>query len=171
MKKLASLFLAALLAVSVTACGNNDNNNSDNGSNNSVNSTQNNAEVALDNVITEIKNQVTLPEMTVYSDIEDLLDLYGIKSNDVKQFTAQINSDGLAQDEIVIVEAVNAESAEKIRERLQKRYDSKLAQNESYNPEQAKIIKACKVEVNGNFVSLIVSPDAEKITEIYKSYL
>lgn len=165
MKKLLSLFIAVLVLASFAGCGNESNNQT----NQSQNASSSAKEVNLSDVLAEIKEQVTFPSMAVYSDIEDLLDIYGIKAEYVKQFVAEVNDSGLEQDEIVIIEAVDAEAAAKIQERLQKRYDSKLSQNENYNPEQAEIIKACKVEVNGNFVSLIVSPDAEKITNIYKS--
>ena len=168
MKRFAVLFLAIILILSAAACGDNNDNSNNNNNGNSVSANKN---VELSTIMTDIESKVTLPEMAVYTDVEDMLDIYGIKESDIKQFVAQVNADGLAQDEIVIVEAVNAESAESVRERLQKRYDNKLSQNENYNPTQAAIIKACKVEVNGNFVSLIVSPNAEKITEIYKSYI
>lgn len=164
MKKLLVLLVSALILTSFTACGKTDNSQSQNQSSASAESS-----VKLSDVLTEIKSQVTLPEMTVYSDAEDLLDMYGIEEQDVKQFVAEVNSSGLEQDEIVLIEAVDSDAAGRIEEKLQNRYDNKLSQNENYNPEQAEIIKACEVEVNGNFVSLIVSPDAEQITEIYKS--
>ena len=43
---------------------------------------------------------------------------------------------------------------------------SKSIQN---NPEQAKMMDGCKVEKDGLYVSLIVSENREKITEIYKN--
>ena len=58
---------------------------------------------------------------------------------------------------------------EEIEEKLNAKLESKLNQNKNYNPEQAKMMDGCKVEKDGLYVSLIVSENREKITEIYKN--
>lgn len=123
----------------------------------------------LKEVYTVIQNEVTLPDMLELKEKSDLENYYGIKEDDVADFYAAIDSSGVGQDEIVFIKAKDAASAGRVEERLNSRYDSKLKQNESYNPKEAAKIKKCSVKKNGNYVSMVISDDAEKIEQIYNN--
>ena len=71
----------------------------------------------------------------------------------------------------MLVKAKDDAGAVQIKKALDTRFASKLAQNQNYNAEQAKMIEGCKVEQNGMYITMIVSDNAEKITQIFKSEL
>ena len=98
---------------------------------------------------------------------EDLSDIYGIEAEDMAQFAACINSTGIKADEIVLVEAVDAEAAERVKEALDNRFQSKLNELDGYLPEEYAVASACSVEIEGNFVSMIVAPNAADLTKLY----
>jgi len=97
----------------------------------------------------------------------DLLDLYGIPAEDMKQFAAQICINSLKADEIVLIEAVDAQAAARVKEKLEARYQTKLNENRDYLPDEFAKIERCKVRVDGNLVSLIVVDDAEGADAAY----
>ncbi len=111
--------------------------------------------------------QYGLDEMMVLSE-DDLLDMYGIKAEDVKQYAALIAKSSTSADEILLFEGKDADAAARIKEKLDKRYQAKLNEAKDYLPEEYAKISACKVETNGCFVSMIVSADAEAMTKLYQ---
>lgn len=125
------------------------------------------ASADLARVMKDIEEKGALPDTMIALSESDLLDLYGIEGADVKQFAAQVNSDGLACDEIVLVEAVDQQAAKRVQEKLAARYEAKLNENRDYLPEQYEIIKKCSVTTRGNTVAMIVSADAANMIEIY----
>ena len=101
-------------------------------------------------------------------DANDLLDLYGVNSADVKQFAAAVNTSGIDCDEVVLVEAVNADAAARVKTALDNRYQAKLNETENYLPDEYAVIKTCSVTMDGNYVAMIVAPNAEELTKIYR---
>lgn len=178
MKKCILLFASVLVASSLLcACSGNSSNTSSTpaeSSSSSVVSSQSsvsesNSDIKLSDVYTDIQGQVTLPEMVALDSTKKLDRYYGIQADDVADYAGGINNSGVEQDEIVLIKAVSDEAATRIKDSLEKRYQSKISENKNYNPEQAAMIEKCKIEQNGLFVSMIISPDAVKITEIYKN--
>lgn len=125
----------------------------------------------LQEVFDKIKSEVTLSEMNELTQGKQLDRYYGITTDEVEQFAGGINNSGVKQEEIVLIMAADSESAEKIKTALENRRESKYNENKNYNPEQAEIIEKSKVQTNGMYVSLIISENSDKITEIYKSEL
>ena len=78
-----------------------------------------------------------------------------------------MDSSGIKCEEVVLIEAVDSDAAKTVKEQLDKRMEAKLAQNKDYLPEQYAIIQKCSVEQDGNYVSMIVGAEHEKLTEIY----
>ena len=107
--------------------------------------------------------------MNEFTNAASLDRYYGIAEADIQEFAGGINNSGVEQEEIVLVKAADSGKAETIKAALENRLNAKLNENVNYNPEQAEMIKKCKVEQNELYVSMIVSENAEKITEIYKS--
>lgn len=102
---------------------------------------------------------------------EDLTDIYGIDAADVAQFAAAINDTGIKADEIVLVEAVDADATGRVEAALEERYQSKLNELENYLPEEYAVVKACAVEADGNYVSMIVAPNAAELVALYRAGL
>jgi len=99
---------------------------------------------------------------------DDLLDLYGIKAEDVKQFSAWIARNSTLADEILLFEAVDSAAADRIKQRLDNRYQAKLNENKDYLPDEYEKVNACKVQKDGLYVAMIVSGDHEELEKIYK---
>ena len=112
--------------------------------------------------------QFKLDEMMALSQ-DDLLDMYGIKPDDVKQYAALIARSSTSADEILLFEARDADAASRLKAQLDKRYQAKLNEAKDYLPDEYAKIAACKVAQSGNYVSLIVSPDAEAMTKLYQA--
>lgn len=128
------------------------------------------ASATLPEIYADIKAQVTLSDMLELDTVAKLDKYYGIAEEDVAEYAGGINNSGVEQEEIVLIKAADAASAERIKSALDTRYGTKLSQNRDYNPEQAEMIESCSVEGDGVYVTMIVSPAAEQITKIYQSY-
>lgn len=122
--------------------------------------------VSLSAVFDSISSQVTLPEMIKIDSAEKVERYYGITSDQMSDFIGGVDSSGVGQDEIIIIKASDESNVAAIKQQLQVRYDSKLAQNENYNADEAEKIRNCKVDENGLYVYMIISDDAEQITKI-----
>lgn len=153
MKKiLATLSLILALALCLTACGGGK-------------SASSGGSADLQAVLSEFKLSDEMMTLT----LDDLNDVYfmGIDPDDVKQCAAAIHSSGINCDEIIMIEAASADAAERIKGTLEARYQSKLNETDNYLPEENAIIKKCSVTQNGNYVAMIVAPNAAELTEIY----
>ena len=97
----------------------------------------------------------------------DLLDFYGIEAADIKQHAACIATTGIDCDEVVLVEAVNADAAARVKTALDNRYQAKLNETENYLAAENAIIKTCSVTISENYVAMIVAPNAADLVKIY----
>lgn len=151
MKKFASVLLLLMLLITLCACGEKEEKKEEA------------APVDLPAILTSFslnEDMMTLAE-------GDMLDLYGIEAADMKQFAAAVNSTGVKCDEFILVEAVDADAAARVKEALDNRYESKLNELDGYLPDEYAVAQKCAVEAKGNFVSLIVSENAADLTKIY----
>ena len=119
-------------------------------------------------VKTSLEGQFDLTGMMALSE-DDLLDMFGIKMDDVKQYVALVAKTSTSADEILLFEAKDADAAARVREKVDNRYQAKLNEAKDYLPDEYDKIKACKVEASGNSISLIVSSDAEAMTKLYQA--
>lgn len=103
-------------------------------------------------------------------DTDALLNLYGIREEDVAQSASYVTMSGTFPDEIILVEAVDEAAAERIAASLETRLNEVMIQSETYDPDNYKAAQACKVETNGLYISLILSPNQASLTEIYQGY-
>lgn len=147
MKKLLSVLLIAALIFALAACGK--------------------KETAKSANLSEVFAKFSFDGEMLALDANDLLDLYGVNSADVKQFAAAVNTSGIDCDEVVLVEAVNADAAARVKTALDNRYQAKLNETENYLPDEYAVIKTCSVTMDGNYVAMIVAPNAAELTKIY----
>ena len=117
--------------------------------------------------LADVFARFTLGDKMMTLSQDDLLDLYGIEAADVKQFAGAVNTTGIKCDEIVLVEAVDGDAAGRVKTALDNRYQSKLNEMDGYLPDEFAIVKECSVTANGNFVAMIVAPNAKELTAIY----
>ena len=122
----------------------------------------------LSKVMTDMKAKITNAEMMDLSK-EDLMPIYGIEIADVKQFAAHVDSTGIKGDEIVILEGKDADAVKRIKEKMDARYKQKEIEMKDYQPAEYAVLKKCNVNQDGNYVSMIVSPQYEELEKIYNS--
>lgn len=151
MKKIITALLTAVLLFTLAACGGGATKQAD-----------------LGKVMTDIKAKLTNTEMMDLAK-EDLMPNYGIDAADVKQFAARVDSTGIKGDEIVLVEGKDADAAKRIKEKLDARYKQKEVEMKDYLPEEYAMLKKCTVKQDGNYISMIVSPQYEELNKIYDS--
>ena len=126
--------------------------------------------VNLSEVMDKINSDFSLSLKTL-DDAEKLDQYYSIKSEDVKQFAAEIDSNNDAPVEIVLVEAVDAAAADRVESALTTRYNAIISQYSSYTPEKLSAAQACKVTKDGNYVTMIVAEEGPEMLEIFYEYL
>lgn len=164
MKRLVCLMLAVMMvAALLCGCG-----GSSGGSDETQNAAQNDASSSVD--LTSVMNQINtdygLGDLKVVEDTKKLKRYYEIEEADVKQFAAEFASDASVYLEVVLVEAVDEAAKDRIATQLANHLDSKVSEAKSYSPEQEEMLSKCKVSENGNFVSLIIGEDCEKIQSV-----
>ena len=121
MKKLIAMALAAVVALSVTACsGGEDKKEIDDFY----------VVAALQDMLTEVEfdDNLMLRE-------EDMLDFFGIKAENMENFAAVACSNGISAQEIVLVKAADEDNAQIVEEKLNNRLNSRAAEAENYLPD------------------------------------
>lgn len=158
-KKIVAVIVSAIvMSLTVAGCGGNSD-NTDNQSQVVNNDTQINLKQVMDDINAQFPNS-----MEDISSTDDLNKYYNISAEDVKSSAASIDKSGI--DEVILIEAVDADAATRIETCLKQRYNSKKQQGASYSPEDLQIIDNCSVQTNGNIVSMIVSKDYEGMQNI-----
>ena len=151
MKKWFSVLLGLILLFSLAACGSKATKQAD-----------------LSKVMDNMKAKLTNTEMMDLTK-DDLMASYGIDANDVKQLAIYVDSTGVKGDEIVLLEGKDADAAKRIKEKMDARYQQKEVEMKDYLPEEYAILKKCPVKQDGNYVSMIVSPQYEELNKIYNN--
>lgn len=113
---------------------------------------------------------VGMPEM-VDINADMMLSLYGIEQADVKQAKVTVCSDGLRADEVWLIEAVDADAAARLKTLAQNRLSQKDAESVTYSPEQNAIVKKALLQVEGNYLFFITSPDVDRMTGVVNDAL
>lgn len=114
-----------------------------------------------------------LEELNAAYGIDDLRTItdperyYGIRPEDVRQFCAQKHTSDAQFYEIILCEAASDEAVQRIETALYRRLDTLLNTAESYgSADDLAMLRQCDVTVNGNYVILIISPNAELYTDL-----
>ena len=168
MKKVLVVIMMAMVMLCVAGCSGK---NTDNTTENTQNTNQTVSQTTtadLKAVLSDINTKYAdvtgnLRELT---DTTELEKYYSVPAGAVKSFAAEIGSDTNAPVEIILIEANDSDSVTQIKQKLDMRYNSVYSIYASYSAEQLDTVKACKVEVNGNYVTLVIAPDYDGIMEI-----
>lgn len=149
MKKILSIVLLVALMCTLTACGGKK-------------------EAAKSANLGEVMAKFNLNgENMMTMEAADIEAFYGIPAADMKQYAAAVSTTGINCDEIVLIEATDADAAKRVKTALDNRYQAKLNETDGYLPEENAIIKTCSVTIDGNYVAMIVGPNAADMVKIY----
>ena len=97
-----------------------------------------------------------------------LTNLYAIDEDEVTAFIGVMKTDGISADEIIIIEAKDAKSAEDLEKKLRTRLDAKATEAKDYLPEEYKVIEEAEILRKDKFLTLIVATNAEELADIFK---
>lgn len=126
--------------------------------------------VDLQVVFDDINEQFDFADLTVIEEKSKLNRYYMIDETTVEQFAAEFSVESSVFTEIVLIQAVDEDSAKDIAALLNSHYDARLSEAQSYNPESVAMLENCSVEQNGTYVSLIIADNATEVREVYNSY-
>lgn len=111
--------------------------------------------------------QDTLPEMMLLDETL-MLNLLGIQAEDCAQAVTAVCADGLAADEVWLIEAKDAQALERLKALAQTRLEAKAGETENYLPEQYAVVRQAQVVTQGNYLALLVSPQADTLKAAFE---
>lgn len=141
MKRMTALILAAVLLLSLTACGGKEE-----------------AKNVDLNAIYEGYSQY-LPDMFL-ADESTMLNFLGIEAADCTQVVVAISGEGMRTDEVWLIQAKDEVALEKIRNLASVRQVAKEDETISYAPDQYAVVVESQTVTNGLYFAYLVSPDA-----------
>lgn len=155
MKRFLSFLMAALMLLSLTACGGDT-------------TTAAPKQLDLAATYTDITKDAQMPEM-MKLETDLLLDLFGIRTEYCSQAVVYICVNSLRADEIWLLEAADEAAMESLKALVDSRIAQKDAESITYSPEQNAVVKAAQIIQAGNYLVMIVSPDAQTIAEAFRT--
>lgn len=129
--------------------------------------TQSAVTMNMQDVYAQLAKTVEMPQMLELN-ASLMLDYCGIQAADTAQAVVAICADSLRTDEIWLVEAVDADAAQRIAALAQSRLKKKGEESITYSPEQYAVVQKAEVLQQGNYFALIVSPDAEALAQAFR---
>lgn len=98
---------------------------------------------------------------------DTLLDLYGIETADVASSACFMTMDGVFPDEVIMIEAKDADAAKRVAEKLNARLEDVKKQSESYDADNYALAQKCSVKTKGVYVTLFLSPKYAEMTALF----
>ena len=165
MKKILTLALCLLMALCLTACGGNEDATEPDASNDAVA-----ASIDLAACLEQIKTDCALTDARAIN-ADMLFDTYGVVAELYSQAACCMVPTGVFPAEVLMFEAVDADSAAAIAAKLEMRLQEVKNQSQSYDAENYALAQQCAVNTNGNIVTLFISADAATMNTILASYI
>lgn len=121
-------------------------------------------------VYQEIEEKVSLKSPECMDD-EFISNYYGIDVSALEEYVFSISEDAAQAETVIIMKVQDAGSLEAMADCLQTVADEKKNEMENYIPEQFAIVEKSKVVTRDNYVWLVISENADAITDIIESGL
>lgn len=110
----------------------------------------------------------SMPELlTLDADMQ--LNYLGIRSEDCVTAITGVCADSMRVDELWLVEAKDVKTLEMLKGMAQVRLESQAEVCESYAPDQYAVVKEGQILTFGNYLVLLISPDAAALAETVKN--
>ncbi len=116
-----------------------------------------------DKIVTDLKIESPLE-----FDAEWLKNTYGIGEESVRSFVCLVTMKPIFPDEIVMIEAVDSQAAKTVSTKLEQRLSDLIAQAQNYDAESLALLKKCKVQTVGNYVTLFISAKGAEMQRIFE---
>lgn len=125
---------------------------------------------SIDEIYQEITQTVTL-QSPACMDEDFISNYYGIDVATLSEYVFSMSEDAAQAETIIILKAEKSEDLETLSSCLQTVVDEKKNEMENYIPEQFAIVEKSKVQTKSNYVWLVISENAETITDIIENNL
>ena len=103
---------------------------------------------------------------------DDFLSVYlGLLPENFKDGRFYVCSNNLKADEIWLVELENEDAVQKMMDKARERIQVKASSYELYLPEESEIARRGVAVAKGNYLALFLSPDAERMRDIFLAAL
>jgi cytochrome P450 len=113
-------------------------------------------EVNLSDVMDQIQDAVQLDSSMQDLTMDQISTLYGISSAQVEQFAGKIATSGILADEIIMIEAKDADAAKEIKSAVDARYQAKLDEMKDYLPDEyskSRRARSCRQKLVAMFIA------------------
>lgn len=97
----------------------------------------------------------------------ELLRYYGINSVDVDSFVLYAAPNSLDASEMLLIKAKNEIQLQEIRSKVEERQAARLAGFDSYDAEQAEILRNAVLEIRGPFLLYIAGEDVKSAEQAF----
>lgn len=93
----------------------------------------------------------------------------GIEEGDCAQIITAVSADGLAADEVWLIQAKDEAALSRLKELAENRMAIKADETVDYNPEQYKIVQKGVILTSGNYLALLVSPQVDEMQKAFNA--
>ncbi len=125
---------------------------------------------SIDDIYQEIEQAVSLQSPQRMDD-DFISNYYGIDATLLDEYVFSMSEDAAQAETVIIMKVKNADDLTGLSDSLQTVVDEKKNEMENYIPEQFAIVEKSKVQTKDNYVWLVISENADTITDIIESGL
>ena len=168
MKKLMAAALAAMMVLSLSACGGSDSSESSSEAA-SVSSAADpkTSEVTADGLAKKMVEATTFQDEVIAISAEIVPNYYTIPDS-VKEYAVYMCPTGATVEEISVFHTSDAAAVEKM---IQTHLEARTAEYESYRPDEVKKLDGAKVVKSGDFVAVIIADDTAAAEAAFEAEL
>ncbi|QEK12431.1 DUF4358 domain-containing protein [Crassaminicella thermophila] len=162
MKKSLSVAIIVLVIISLVGCGKQE-------PNVAVKEIMMNIEKEIESVSSLAKLNLTNQELSEFD--KQVIASYGINLEDVEEGIIRYPMINLSAEEVAVIKVKDPSKASVIKEGFEKHVQQQLKAFENYVPKNYEIVKNHILKVEGKYIFLAISEDAEKMEEIFDNAL
>lgn len=121
--------------------------------------------VSVDKIYENISSQVTLHSMVSMPD-DFITNYYGVDTSVLDEYVFAMSEDATSAETVIVMKTKDTSKVDGLTTALQMVIDEKKAEMQNYLPEQYEIVSKSEVKVSGSYVYLVISEQADTITNI-----
>lgn len=120
----------------------------------------------IDDVETAVTSEMDLSGMEKASN-RMIKRLYGLNANDYEGAVLYISTFNMDVEELLIVKLKDKSQGEAVKAAAEQRKETQLTNFDGYGVEQCKRLNDSVLDVRGNYVLFVVSPNAKEAEDIF----
>ncbi|MDE6052888.1 MAG: DUF4358 domain-containing protein [Lachnospiraceae bacterium] len=125
---------------------------------------------SINEIYQEIEQTVSLQSPQCMDD-DFISNYYGIDAASLEEYVFSMSEDAAQAETVIIMKVKNTNDMEGLTDSLQTVVDEKKNEMENYIPEQFAIVEKSKVQTKENYIWLVISDNADAITDIIENGL